>query len=252
MKNILIGSIIGITSLIPGVSAGTIIYLSKDYNYINNLIINFKNNIKSILLLLLGLLISVLIFSKILEYLFMNYPYETKFFIVGLLLSSLKDTIKKQDKYNIIFIILGILTILFLSYITIDTPLVINTYPNITFLFLIIFLLCGLIDGILTITPGISGSMVMMILGPYYLYKSYLANVFNNFVFIIPLIFYFIGDIIGFFVGSKVSTYLLKKWKKQFESFIIGMVITSILLLIPYHFSFSSLFFLVIGYIIKK
>lgn len=253
MKNFIIGIIIGITSLIPGISAGTIIYVTDEFDYITSIIADYKNNIKNIFFMIIGILIGVITFSKIVELLFVYLPFETIYLFIGFLLYNFKETLKLQKNLNIIYLSAGILIIYILSLFATTTNPVITNYPEISFTFLIIFGLCGCLDGFLTITPGISGSMVMMILGPYYLYKSYLANVTNNISFIIPLLCYLIGDIIGIYLGSKFSKIMLKKYKYAFTNIIIGMVLISIILLIPKFFSISCLLSLILGYsLIKK
>ena len=146
-----------------------------------------------------------------------------------------KDTLSHPDNRKYL--------IYFLSCFSTPTPVVILEYPKITLFFLIVFMLCGLLDGFFTILPGISGSMMMMLLGPYFLYKSYLANLsFKTLIFLIPLLFYFIGDLLGFFLGSRFSLYCIKKHHKSFMSFLLGMIIMSILVLIPFSsFTFDSL-----------
>lgn len=252
MKNFIMGLIIGITSLIPGISAGTIIYVSNEFDYITNIITNFKRNIKSIFLLLLGIIIGVIIFSKIVEFMFTYIPFETIYLFIGFLLFNFKETLKTHKNLHIIYISIGILLIYILSFFSISTEPVITSYPKLTPFFLLLFALSGCLDGFLTITPGISGSMVMMILGPYYLYKSYLANITKNPIFIIPLLCYLIGDIIGIYLGSRISIYLLKRHQKIFSNIIIGMVLISIILLIPNFISISCLISMFLGYFLIK
>lgn len=252
MKNILLGFIIGITSLIPGISAGTIIYVTEEFDYITTIITNLKKNIKNVALILLGLLLGVLLFSKVIEFLFTYFAYETIYLFIGFLLCNFRQTVKKQTSINSIYIAIGILMIYVLSLFSVDTNLVVTNYPTLTFHFLIFFALCGCLDGFLTITPGISGSMVMMLLGPYYLYKSYLANVTNTPMFWIPLVAYFLGDFLGIYLGSLFSKHMLKKHYTFFSNMIIGMVMISIILLIPPYVSISCLLSLFIGYSLVK
>ncbi len=231
------GFLIGVVSLIPGISGGTVLVLTKQYAAVTNAIAHFKEkeNRHSILVLVLGILIGVITFARIIELLFYFAPKATMILFSGFVLFSIPDLLKQEkQKPNLFWLFLGMLLIFFLSCFSISTPPVILEYPKLTFSFLLVFSIYGSLDGFFTILPGISGSMMMMILGPYFLYKSYLANLsFVNLSFLIPLLFYFLGDLLGFFIGSKVSLYFLEKQRKIFMSFIIGMVLMSALVLLP-------------------
>ena len=127
---------------------------------------------------------------------------------------------------------IGIITIL-IMYILLNktySPVVVN-YPKLTIPFLITFAFYGLIDGILTITPGVSGSMVMMMLNVYYLYKSYAANIWTTPIFLLPLSLYLLFDGLGIIVGSKINAYFLKKNRNKFLSLIWGFVIMSLIII---------------------
>lgn len=252
MSYYLLGFIIGVTSLIPGISAGTIIYLTSDCATTWEIIKDFKHNILNIIKILIGIILGVLIFSKVIEFLFIYFPYETIYLFIGFLLLNLKKSFVKNKNLSLSFLILGVIIIYFLNTLSPSKELVYDTFPNLSLIFLFIFSLCGFLDGFLTITPGISGSMVMMILGPYYLYKSYLANFSFSLTIIIPLLCYFIGDILGFYLGAKFSSYMLKRYEKKFQSIILGMMLASIIVLIPNYFSLSCLIALLLGILVTK
>ncbi len=230
MNFFITGLIVGIVSLIPGISGGTIIMLSSKYEEILKGIAKLK--IKIIGKLILGVIIGILVSAKLIEYLFKIMPVETLFFFIGLLLFSLPKLIKQEYKYfSFPFLLIGMSIIYITFLLTPSHSLIITEFPTITITFLIIFMFCGVLDGFFTILPGISGSLIMMILGPYYLYKSYLANI--NLLNIIPLIFYFFGDLLGVLLGSKLSIILLKKYRKITISILSGMMLMSIVLLTP-------------------
>lgn len=232
------GFLIGVVSLIPGISGGTILVLMKKYDEISSAIANFKKkeNRSILFFLVLGIFLGAITFARIIELCFYFAPHCTLILFSGFVLFSIPDLIKtEQIKPNVFWTFLGILVIVILSMLNIATTEVVVDYPQITFFFLISFALFGMMDGFFTILPGVSGSMIMMILGPYFLYKSYLANLScSTLVFSIPLIFYFLGDLFGFYLGSKISLYFLKKHRKAFMSFILGLVLTSALVLLPF------------------
>ncbi len=252
------GFLIGLTSLIPGISGGTILVLLGNYNDIFSCIADFKNNYKNLLKIILGIILGAVLFSRIIELLFYYLPNGTLIVFSSLIILSLPKLIKQENfKINIFFFLLGAFLIYFLEIITGEFSLLEPAF-SLNIIFLITFLIYGAIDGFFTIIPGISGSMIMMILGPYFLYNFFLANLsFTNLIYIIPLLFYFIGDMIGLFLGSKVSLFCLKKIPNIFMSIILGMVLISSIILIP-KLEFSNLnilkylLFFTIGLILYK
>ena len=231
------GFLVGIASLIPGISGGTILMVTKRYEMISMAISNFskKENKVILLWLVIGIISGAIVFARIMEMLFYFVPEMTMTFVSGLVLFSIPNFINEEKiKPKMLWFSLGFMVIYGLAMISHNSQLVIKEMPKITVLFLIWFSFCGMIDGFLTILPGISGSMVMMILGPYFLYKSFLANLnLEHLIFVIPLLCYFIGDILGFYLGSKVSIYFLNKKRLNFLSFILGMVIMSVIVILP-------------------
>ncbi len=249
--NFFTGFLIGVVSLIPGISGGTILVLMKKYDTIANAITHFKKKENLLILssLLLGILLGTITFARIIEFCFYFFPRSTMILLSGFVLFSIPDLIKEEKiKPNGFWFILGFVFILFLSFLNTETTTVIIEYPKISFLFILYFAFCGAIDGFFTILPGVSGSMVMMILGPYFLYKSFLANLdFQHLIFALPLLTYFLGDAFGFYIGSKVSLYFLNKYRKIFMSLILGMVIASAIVILPIpDLQLQSIFFFVI------
>ena len=230
----IIGFLVGVVSLIPGISGGTIIFISKKYEEINYAIANYKKHKKEILVLVSGIVFGAFVFARIAEWCFKYIPNETTIFFIGLVLFSL-PSIKNDKKINKKLFLLGALVIALTSLLAPNTPKVYTPYPKISVFFVILFGLCGVLDGFFTIIPGISGSMMMMILGPYYLLKSYLAN-FNlqNLIFLIPLSAYFLGDICGINMGSKVSLKLFKDSSSKGISLILGLVVMSLIVITPF------------------
>ena len=255
------GFLVGVVSLIPGISGGTILVLTKKYDCITNAISNYrkKENLLLLLSLITGILFGTISFARIIELMFYFMPKGTMIIFSSFILFHLPKLIK-DEKINpkLSWIIIGAILIFIISFFSSDIDKVVFDYPKINLIFLIYFACCGCIDGFFTIIPGISGSMIMMLLGPYFLYKSFLANIsFTNIHLIIPLLFYFLGDAIGFFLGSKFSIFFINKYHQFFFNIIIGMVFMSAILLLPIPIFlskeiFSYIIFIFISYILHK
>lgn len=88
--------------------------------------------------------------------------------------------------------------------------------------------------------PGVSGSMVLLILGQYYLFKSYLANVTSfQLDILIPLGFMGIGILLGIVASAKITGFCLKKNRVATLSFILGLIVASSVVLIPFHATYD-------------
>ncbi len=254
MKYFIIGLFIGIVSFIPGISGGTILYLSGEYHNFTLYLTNFKKYYAYILLLLFGALVGILTFAKIIELGFQIYPNALKLFFAYLVFFSLFPFLKKEKvKIKILPLLLALVFLLFLATFIPESPIIYEKI-NLSLPFLAFFTLCGFLDGFITIIPGISGSMIMMILGPYFLYKSLSAQVFTNPLLFIPLVSYFLGDATGILLGAKFTNHIINQHKSLAHSLILGLVIASLIIILPFKemFSFSGLIILVIAYIIYE
>ena len=80
MKYFIIGLLIGIVSFIPGISGGTILYLSGEFVNFTFYLAHFKKYYKYLLFLLLGGLVGILTFAKIIEFGFRTFPNALKLF----------------------------------------------------------------------------------------------------------------------------------------------------------------------------
>ena len=102
MLNLLKGFIIGIGKIIPGVSGSvlaiTLGVYDKSVEYINNFKHNKKESLKYLLPLGIGIIISIIIFSKIITILLDKYYQITMLFFIGLIIGGLPEIIKKVKK----------------------------------------------------------------------------------------------------------------------------------------------------------
>jgi len=252
LKNIFCGVAVGVANIIPGVSGGTLIVLlglfdelMKAISDVFKIEISLKeriNAIKFILQIGLGVVIGLVGFAKILEFLFVKAEIQTIMWFAGLILFSipvLKKNEMKNEKINWIYFIVGILIIGLLTYLVptkneVIVPLqdIITKDLNLVYIFTLIIL--GTISGATMIFPGVSGSMVLLVLGYYHLFKGYVANV-TSFEprIIIGLAFIAVGVLIGIILSAKLTNWLLKKYHTQTMSLIIGLIVMSAITIIP-------------------
>ena len=241
------GILMGIADAIPGISGGTIALLLGIYEEligsISNFNINLFRNLKKkgikycwnkingnfLISLISGVLLSLVSFVKIFSILIERYPLFIWSFFLGLILATLfviNRNIKKWDIANFILIfIFAFLTIL----LSIINP---SISENINLFYILI---CGIIASSAMILPGISGSLILVILGVYTL----IINALNNLEYNIILVF-LIGCLIGIINFSKIIKWLFHNFRDYTFSIMLGLVIGSIYTVWPWRKSLTD------------
>ena len=253
IKNIIGGIAIGIANVIPGVSGGTMMVILGIFNRMMEAISgifkrvnpNRKEDIIFIFQVLVGAAIGIVGFAKILEILFEYYPTQTIYWFIGLIAFSIPLFVKgemKDEKLAIVPFICGLAIIFGLEFLNPgEGNTVVNPdFPPLSSGLFIKMVIIGAISGATMIMPGVSGSMVLLILGEYYLVKSYLAHVTSfSLDVIMPLGFMAIGIAFGIVVSAKLCQYFTRTHKAGFLSLILGLIIASSLVLIPFDVSYD-------------
>lgn len=253
IKNIIGGIAIGIANVIPGVSGGTMMVILGIFNRMMEAISgifkrvnpNRKDDIIFIFQVLVGAAIGIVGFAKILEILFDYYPTQTIYWFIGLIAFSIPLFVKgemKGEKLAIVPFVCGLAIIFGLEFLNPgEGNTVVNPdFPPLSSGLFIKMVIIGAISGATMIMPGVSGSMVLLILGEYYLFKSYLAHVTSfSLDVIMPLGFMAIGIAFGIVVSAKLCQYFTRTHKAGFLSLILGLIIASSLVLIPFDVSYD-------------
>jgi putative membrane protein len=231
---VLKGMGMGAADVIPGVSGGTIAFITGIYEELIEsiksvnlnalkLFFSFKLaafwkaiNGNFLLSVLLGIGISIFSLAKGLEYLLHHYPILVWSFFFGLIVASaiyITRTIKKWDARTVIAGIAGIVVAYF---ITVISPAEANT----TWLFIFI---SGSIAICAMILPGISGSFILVLLGMYKFILSAVGDL--N----IPVLLVFIaGAAIGIIAFSNLLSWLLKKFHNITIAVLSGFMVGSL------------------------
>ena len=241
------GVFMGIADAIPGVSGGTIALLLGIYEELISsisglnfgLITKLKNNgIKSfwkslngnfLITLVLGIVISLILFVKISANLLTSHPLYVWSFFLGLILATVYVIYKLIESWNLVNIISTLLMIAFSIILTSDS-LNISDDTNLFYI-----LICGIIASSAMILPGISGSLILVILGVYKILVEALDNldvkIISSFI---------VGAVIGVISFSKILKWLFKNYKSLAYSIMLGLVIGSIEKIWPWNKSFSA------------
>ncbi len=243
IKNILKGAVIGIANIIPGVSGGTMMVAMGIYDKlihcITHLFKEFKQNLKFLFPIVLGMGIALVASAFGLEYLFQNYPLPTNLTFIGLILGGLPAIGKKVkgNKINvghIIAFIVFFVMVVGLALIGESEGAAASTtfnFVNVLKLFGV-----GIIASATMVIPGVSGSMVLLIIGYYNPILEAISDFFralfawdwngilNGMGILVP---FGIGVVVGIFAIAKLVEIIFAKCPMYAYWAIIGLIVAS-------------------------
>ena len=246
MKNFFKGFAVGIGKIIPGVS-GAMIAISlgiydKAVNYINNFNNNKKESIKFLVPIGVGIILSIVFFSKIISFCLNSYYIITMLFFVGLIIGGLPGVLKSVNRKDIYISVISFLLFFLISIGNMANIYVIkNNVIDIG-----VFFLSGVIEAIGSIVPGISSTALLMIMGTYNIVITAIGNL-SDFYILIP---FGIGFIIGMVAIVKIISWLFNRCENKVYAFVLGVLMSSIVLLVIQSFKYGVILSeLVIGII---
>ena len=238
--DILRGAVIGVSNIIPGVSGGTMAVSMGIYDRViyavNNLFKQFKKNFKDLLPIIIGVLVGLFAFAALIGTLLGTKSEEipitrlpTNFAFIGLILGGLPAIYKRVNMKSAG--IPGIL--LFLVFLALVVVLPLLNPPEARTVdhsigTILLMIPLGAIASSTMVIPGVSGSMIMMLLG----YYNSVINAMNDlrggdWSSLAILLPYVIGLLVGIVFIAKLMNFLLKKFGALTFSAIFGLVIGS-------------------------
>ena len=242
LKSFFGGIAVGIANIIPGVSGGTMLVIFGLFEKLTNAISDLfkretttrKESFIFLVKVFLGAAIGIVAFAKVLGFTLKYMEAETIFWFMGLILFSVPIIIRnelKGEKFNIIFFLIGAAMIAVLEYFNLHGGLA-NTGDDGSIISYLILAGLGAIGGISMIFPGISGSMVMLVLGKYEMIRSYIDKLTSLDINIyIKLAVFGIGAVLGVIISSKILSKVIDKFRGKTISLILGFIIASALIL---------------------
>lgn len=243
IKQILQGMVVGIANIIPGVSGGTMMVAMGLYDRlihaITHLKSEFKDSMKLLIPIFAGAGIAIVALSRLFEFLLATYPIPTNFAFCGLIAGSLpfifnkvkghKVTVSKIIPFLIFF---GVVILMALLGETGGASADVSLgFVNLLKLFGV-----GIIAAATMVVPGVSGSMMLMLLG----YYDTILKVINDFVDALVkfdmgglmtgvgiLAPFGIGVVIGIFLIAKIIEFIFSKAEIHAYYGIIGLILAS-------------------------
>lgn len=230
----------GAANVIPGVSGGTIAFITGIYERLIHSLKSFdiqavklilagdwkvfviKTDLYFLLSLLMGIALSILSFAKLLEWSFSNYEVYTLSFFFGLIIASIIGVgkqISKIDFTNLFSILIG-------TGIAVGIAFLPPAEPNPSFIYLTV---CGAVAISSMILPGLSGSYILLLMGNYILVLQAISSF--DFVILTPIA---LGCILGLLLFAQLLSYLFKNFKDATISLLTGFVAGSLVIIWPW------------------
>ena len=229
------GMAMGAADVVPGVSGGTIAFISGIYEELLASIsnVNFKllktlksDGIKAawkqvngsfLLALFIGIFISIISLAKTIKWLLENEPVLLWSFFFGLVVASIIYLGKQVENWNVKIVILCILGVLFGYVITVIPP---TNIGEINYLFLIF---AGAIASCAMILPGISGSYILLLIGVYPIVMTAITTKDYKIIAAIA-----VGVIVGLLSFSKLLKWLFTNHKNEMLIVLTGIMLGSL------------------------
>ena len=246
---VLKGMLIGVANIIPGVSGGTLMITLGLYeeviDTISHFFKNFKKNLKFVIPLGIGMVLAILLLSKLISLCLDKYPFPTTFFFIGLILGGIpllwrKTSAAKKKMSNwLVFLITFAIVFAFAFLKSGDFVVDLNSLTPVGYITLFIV---GIISAATMVIPGISGSFVLMMLGYYEPIVNTIKDLTkfdllgHNLLILIP---FGIGIIVGIVLVAKLIEYLLRKYPVKTYYGVLGFVLASIVAIVKPIFSFT-------------
>lgn len=241
---VLKGALIGVANIIPGVSGGTMMVSMGIYDdiihSITNLFKKFKESIQTLLPYAIGMVLGIGGLAFLLDYFLGKYPFQTNILFIGLILGGIPIIWRRSAKGGLNPGKILVFLLFFASIVLLQifgggksgTGVNLSTEPGqLALLFFI-----GLIAAATMVIPGVSGSMILMLLGYYKPIISMIKKLIEELVHfhwagigecILIVLPFGIGIVVGIFLVAKLIEVLIKKAEAVTYSGIMGLVVAS-------------------------
>ncbi len=240
------GLAMGVADLVPGVSGGTVAFISGIYETLLDTIKGFPRrlpllwqkgplvfwkeaNFTFLTFLLSGVLAALLLFTRLLTYLLEHHAAWVWAFFFGLILASIYMVVKTIKKWNIMVVLSFVVGTLLGYGITVLHPI---QFPQ-TYLFVF---LSGVIAICAMILPGISGSFILLLLGMYHFILHAVKDLKISIIVVFAA-----GCLTGILSFSHVVSWCFKKAPALVTALLAGFMLGSVNKVWPYKETISQI-----------
>ena len=264
LRMVLKGMVIGIANIIPGVSGGTMAVSMGIYDKIihaaTHIVSEFKKSMRILIPIILGAAIGVVALARIIEMMFARAPFQTNLLFIGLIVGGLPAMARKVKGKSI----RGghILAFLFFFCMVVGLALLgeeEGAAADLSFSLWNVLKLVGVgvVASATMVIPGVSGSMMLMLMGYYNPVLSEINNFIDNLIhFNMPgilegckvLVPFGIGVVIGIFAIAKIIEVIFDRFPEYAYWAIIGLIVASpVAILVMNSFGAITIFTIISG-----
>ena len=243
LLDIIKGMLIGAANVIPGVSGGTLAVSTGIYEKlidgINGISKDFKKSFKTLWPIAVGVVLGIIVLAIGIKFLLEKFPVPTTACFIGLVLGGVPVLYKKikDEKIkwtHIVSFIIMLVVIIVPAVIAVNTTAIETVEMN--FVNFLILMGLGAISAAAMVVPGISGSLILMMIGYYkfvlalitdtlsYMIHLNFQLLWGNIILIIP---FALGALLGVIIITKMISYALKRWPNATTWGILGLVVAS-------------------------
>lgn len=241
------GMAMGAADVVPGVSGGTIAFISGIYEELlstiagvnlsafkmlkeDGVVVTWKKlNLSFLLALLTGVFVSVISLAKIISYLLTTEPVLLWSFFFGLVTASILFIGKQIEKWRFQEVLFLVLACVLAYYITVAKPLISDDASLIFLFFAGALAICAMI------LPGISGAFILVLLGAY---QPVLNAVHTKDLTVVAVVG--AGCIVGLLTFSRLLKYLFANFKSITLAVLTGFVLGSLNKIWPWKETLST------------
>ena len=214
------GIFIGVSELLPGISGATVALMFGVYEKLLTFLTQLKG-FNLIIPLLVGMVLSVFLFSSLINYLYENFTDIFNFLIAILMIGYgvfliINTYLKENISQGISFYIILLLAI-FIGFNLSSFNMYSSEEPKMILLAILGFIACSFL-----LFPGISGSAFLLSVGAYTLIIKSISNL--NFYVLLP---FAVGMLMALILMPRLINKAYKKFGKSVLIFFGGLILTA-------------------------
>ena len=229
LKDILVGALVGLVSMLPGASGATIAVIFGIYERLVSDLADIRHrllkDLRFIILIFIGIVLGMMVCAFGLEFLMDHIEVPTMFFFAALIVAQIPDIMKLGDdgeplsKWNIAAFIVGFVIMIAFLFLGDGNDVELEGITG-----TVLMVLVGITLAVSKLAPGVSGSTVLLALGLYAPFMHALTDM--DIGYLLPIL---IGLVIGILGFSKIVDHCMRNHKKSTYVMILGLTAGSVI-----------------------
>ena len=255
---VLTGFALGAANIVPGISGATLAVIFRVYDRliesINSLFSDMKRSLLFLVPIGLGMAIGILVVGTVLDGFIERFSFQTSAFIAGLVAGGIpfihSQAISREGKKPVLYGVAVLAALVIILLVLFAPSPTVEAAGEFNWGFAILLFIGGIVAAGALIIPGVSGAMVLMLFGLYYvlmntitLITEYLRTPFD-FSLLPPILQVAVplglGIVIGILLASKLIAFLLEKYFSITYFVILGLVFGTIFAVFANHDTYQS------------